>query len=96
PALSPDAIALGLGVSRRQLYRAFAEAGQTPASWLWSLRTEQAHLRLTSPQECAKSLTQLAFDVGFNDMAHFSRSYRARFGCTPRQARLNAAGGAGG
>lgn len=90
PALSPDTIAAGIGVSRRHLYRAFSEHGQTPGNWLWRLRTEQAHARLTAPDAQARSLTELAFDVGFSDMAHFSRSYRARFGCTPREARLAA------
>jgi len=87
PGLSPDAIATGVGVSRRHLYRAFSEHGETPANWIWGLRTEQAHLRLTSPDQHKKSLTELAFEVGFNDMAHFSRVYRGRYGCSPRQAR---------
>ncbi len=93
PDLSPDALAAGIGVSRRHLYRAFAEHGQTPANWIWGLRTEHAHLRLISPDQRGKSLTQLAFEVGFNDMAHFSRAYRARFGCSPRQARMAALNG---
>lgn len=93
PDLSPDAIATGIGVSRRHLYRAFSEHGQTPANWIWAMRTEQAHLRLTAPEQHKKSLTELAFEVGFNDMAHFSRAYRGRYGCTPRQARLAALSG---
>eukprot|EP01037_Dinobryon_pediforme_P008559 gene8559-8651_t len=93
PDLSPDAIATGVGVSRRNLYRAFSELGHTPANWIWGLRTEQAHLRLTAPDQRKKSLTELAFEVGFNDMAHFSRMYRGRYGCSPRQARLVALGG---
>lgn len=88
PDLSPDSIAAGIGVSRRHLYRAFAEQGQTPGNWIWALRTESAHLRLISPELREKSLTELAFEVGFNDMAHFSRTYRARFGRTPREARM--------
>ena len=90
PDLSPAALAVGIGVSRRHLYRAFAEHGQTPANWIWALRTENAHQRLISPEQRRKSLTELAFEVGFNDMAHFSRAYRARFGCSPREARMAA------
>ena len=93
PGLSPDAIAAGVGVSRRHLYRAFSEHGQTPANWIWALRTEQARLRLTAPEQQKKSLTELAFEVGFNDMAHFSRAYRGRYGCSPRQARHAALNG---
>ena len=90
PDLTPGAVAMGVGVSRRQLYRAFSEHGHTPANWIWALRTEQAHARLTAPANQRKSLTELAFEVGFNDTAHFSRVYRQRYGCSPRQARLAA------
>ena len=92
PALSPDTIAAGIGVSRRHLYRAFAEHGATPANWIWALRTEAAHQRLSAPDARDKSLTYLAFEAGFNDMAHFSRSHRAKFGCTPGQTRQAALG----
>jgi AraC family transcriptional regulator, positive regulator of tynA and feaB len=87
PALTPDAMAETLGVSRRGLYREFASHGMTPASWIWNLRIEQAHVRITDPSASGRTLTAIAFDVGFNDMAHFSRAYRARYGRRPRDAR---------
>lgn len=87
PALSPDTIAASIGVSRRQLYRMFSDLGLTPSSWIWLLRIEEAHARMCSPSWSTQSLTQIAFDVGFNDMAHFSRAYRAKYGRTPRESR---------
>jgi AraC-like DNA-binding protein len=30
---------------------------------------------------------EIAFAAGFNDLSHFSRAYRARYGCAPRDAR---------
>lgn len=87
PALSPDAIADAIGLSRRQLYRLFAEQGTTPSSWLWRMRLAEAHARIVSAEWSGVSLTQIAFDVGFNDMAHFSRLYRAQFGAAPRDMR---------
>lgn len=89
PALSPDTIADAIGVSRRQLYRLFSDTGVTPSSWIWVLRLEEAHARMASPAWATQSLTQIAFDVGFNDMAHFSRAYRAKYGQTPRCSRQN-------
>lgn len=87
PALSPDGIADAINLSRRQLYRLFAELGTTPSSWLWRMRLAEAHARLLSSAWRSASLTQIAFDVGFNDMAHFSRLYRAEFGISPREMR---------
>lgn len=87
PALSPDSIAAAIGVSRRQLYRLFADINQTPNTWIWQLRVREAHARISSPVWSSQSLTQIAFDAGFNDMAHFSRTYRTRYGRTPRESR---------
>jgi transcriptional regulator GlxA family with amidase domain len=30
---------------------------------------------------------EIAFAAGFNVLSHFSRAYRARYGCAPRNAR---------
>ena len=35
------------------------------------------------------SISEIAYECGFGDQAQFSRSYRARFGCTPSEARVN-------
>jgi AraC-like DNA-binding protein len=31
---------------------------------------------------------EIAFAAGFNDLSHFSRAYRARYGCAMRDASL--------
>jgi AraC-like DNA-binding protein len=90
PGLGPDTLSDAVGVSRRQLYRLFAEAGASPGAWLWMLRLREAHTRLVSPNFADQSLTRIAFDVGFNDMAHFSRLYRGHFGVSPRENRRRA------
>jgi AraC family transcriptional regulator, positive regulator of tynA and feaB len=87
PSLSPASIAAAVGVSRRQLYRLFSDINQTPNSWIWQLRIGEAHARICAPGWSSQSLTQIAFDTGFNDMAHFSRVYRAKYGRTPRESR---------
>jgi len=87
PALGPGAVADFIGISRRQLYRLFADHDTTPAAWIWTLRIREAKARLISASWAGQSLTQIAFDLGFNDMAHFSRLYRAHFGASPREHR---------
>jgi transcriptional regulator GlxA family with amidase domain len=34
-----------------------------------------------------RPVSQIAFAAGFNDLSHFSRTYRVRYGYTPRDAR---------
>lgn len=84
-ALDPLSAARAVGLSTRSFYRAFAESGQTFSRTLLNLRL--AHARALIAREAERSLTEIALDSGFSDSAHFSRSYRAAFGETPRQTR---------
>ena len=42
---------------------------------------------LEDPRQRARSITEIALRWGFNDSAHFSRTFRARFGLSPRAVR---------
>jgi transcriptional regulator GlxA family with amidase domain len=45
------------------------------------------HRDLTDPAMRHRSISEIAFAAGFNDLSHFSRSYRARYGLLPRETR---------
>ncbi len=72
--------------SRYQLIRAFsAIMGQSPNQYLINTRIRAAaELLRTSPAP----ITQVALDVGFNDISHFYTCFKAAFGATPRKWRL--------
>ncbi|GAB2785333.1 hypothetical protein GCM10027040_09180 [Halomonas shantousis] len=61
-----------------------ALTGQTPHAWLTDRRLEQA-CRLMGDSRA--SLTEIALACGFGDGAHFSRVFRRRHGCSPREWR---------
>ena len=42
---------------------------------------------LCDPALAARTISEIAFGWGFNDAAHFSRAFRARFGAAPRELR---------
>ena len=42
---------------------------------------------LCDPALAARSISEIAVAWGFNDAAHFSRAFRARFGRSPRELR---------
>ncbi|MEX6724037.1 transcriptional regulator FeaR [Parapedomonas caeni] len=88
--LTPDSIASAFNVSRRQLYRLFEDAETTPTAWLWERRLARA-MQVLADESCARaSILEIAFSLGFNDAAHFSRSFRKKVGQTPSDYRQQA------
>jgi AraC-like DNA-binding protein/quercetin dioxygenase-like cupin family protein len=70
------------GLSRRRFTDLFrAEAGQTFGAYLSELRLEHAAKLLRSGEH---SVTGVMFACGFNDVSHFYRCFRQRFGQPPR------------
>jgi AraC-like DNA-binding protein len=73
------------GLSRFHFVRMFsAVVGQSPNQYLINTRMRAAAERLTTT---ASPITQIAFDVGFNDISHFYACFREAFSCTPLQWR---------
>lgn len=76
-----DEIAGQLHVSRSSLTKAFKRAtGQTVNQYLTGIRIEQAKRLLLS-----KSVTETAFEVGFNNSNYFSTVFKKKTGVTPKQ-----------
>jgi AraC family carnitine catabolism transcriptional activator len=83
--LDCEAIAAQVGLSRRQLERQFKhQTGLSPLKYYITLRLAKAHSLL---QQTRLSVAQVAACSGFGSLEHFSRTYRARFGCPPSEDR---------
>lgn len=87
PGLTPAAVAAHLRLSRRSLSRLFAINGTTIERSIWSVRLAAARDQLADPNLRHQSITDVAFACGFNDAAHFSRSFLNGYGMTPSQFR---------
>lgn len=74
-------------VSARYLHAAFAAAGMKVGAYLREARLQACRSALRNPALVQTSVTDIAMRWGFNDSAHFSRAYKARFGCPPSQDR---------
>ena len=61
--------------------------GVTPHQWLLRARLRAAAEKLAITRA---PVTDIAFDVGFDDLSNFTRTFRAEFGASPRQYRLAA------
>lgn len=86
--LPQEALALRVGLSRRQLERLFRkQMGQSPAHYYLQLRLERArHLIMQSDLP----IVDLALACGFVSASHFSKCYRHLFARSPREERASA------
>jgi AraC family transcriptional regulator, carnitine catabolism transcriptional activator len=83
--LSVPEIARRLAVSPRHLRRQFRDLlGTTTLRYYLRLRLAQAHNLL---EQTDLSVTEIAVATGFRSLEHFSRAYRALFGCAPSRDR---------
>lgn len=79
--LPVPALARAVGLSRRQLERLFlTETGLSPAAFAAKMRVQYAEWLMLSTD---KSLTEIALDCGYVDVAHFSRTHKAACGLSP-------------
>ena len=80
--LTPETLAAAGAISIRTLNRLFGELRTTPMRWVWSQRLEASRMSLAQGQ--VTSVTEAAFAHGFNELAHFSRSFKKAFGVSPQ------------
>jgi AraC-like DNA-binding protein len=87
PDLNVTQIARALRLSPSTLHRAWAGEPCSLSDWIWSQRLDAARRDLCNPALAARTVSEIAFAWGFNDAAHFSRAFRTRFSCSPRDMR---------
>ncbi|MBN8830790.1 MAG: helix-turn-helix domain-containing protein, partial [Sphingomonadales bacterium] len=87
PDLSPSLIARKLQLSDRYLRMIFAVSDESPSAYILRRRLEECARQLREPRWRSHSITDIAFSWGFNSAPHFARSFRARFGSSPRDYR---------
>jgi AraC-like DNA-binding protein len=85
PDLSCGSVARQHRISERHLRTLFEDLASSPSEWIWGRRLERARQDLSAAS--GMSVTEVCFRWGFKDTAHFSHAFKARFGCTPSEAR---------
>jgi AraC-like DNA-binding protein len=87
--LEPSAIWKAANVSRSRLYRLFAQEGGV-ARYVIHQRLLRARQALANPDD-PRTISAIAYDCGFTNVAHFARAFREAFGLTASQARNGSA-----
>lgn len=86
PLLRTASIADACSISMRTVQNVFAAMGTTPTAYVLEQRLRRAADRLVARPDA--SITEIAFELGFNDSAYFTRCFRQQFGAAPRDWRL--------
>ena len=85
--LSVGGVAAHLGLTPRNLQRLFESEGTTFSEFLLAQRLSRAHRMLTEPRLAQSAVGAIAYDAGFGDLSYFNRSFKRRYGTTPRDVR---------
>ena len=91
PNLSLGDIAKKNGISLRTLHQLFHPMGMSASEWLRTRRLQRSYDLLSSPQHETKSITEIAYSIGFNSSSHFSNLFRTHFGLRPSDVRKTSA-----
>lgn len=85
--LDAGMVAAGVSLSTRYVYELFEDEGRPLMRWIWNSRLDRCRADLATPALASRSIGEIAFYWGFNDVAHFSRAFRQRFSQSPREFR---------
>jgi AraC-like DNA-binding protein len=87
PDLTPQTIAARFRITTRYLHRLLEQEAETPSRYILRRRLEASSRTLTNPLRLHCSITFIAFQHGFNSVAHFCKAFRDRYGLSPRDYR---------
>ena len=83
PDYGVDDLCLDIGYSRPQLYRKIKSiTGMTAIQFVRGIRLKRAAQLLSS--DSGKSVTQVMYAVGFNNLSYFSKIFFVEFGVLPK------------
>jgi Transcriptional regulator containing an amidase domain and an AraC-type DNA-binding HTH domain len=87
PGTNISSIAEKSGISTRYLHKLFKLDDLTVAKYLLKCRLENSRRLLIDASAKNISVTQIAHQSGFNDLAHFSKSFKKNFYLPPKEYR---------
>jgi AraC-like DNA-binding protein len=87
PELDPDEIARASFISTRYLHKLFEGEGTSVCRWIRSARLERCRRDLLDPELSHQTILAIATRWGLPGPQHFSRAFRAAYGCSPSELR---------
>lgn len=87
PNLDRKSLAHAMGMSVRSLSAIFAGRGSSVAAYIRDTRLDTIAHNMLDDRFKRQSISEIALRWGFNNLQHFSRIFRNRFGVSPREYR---------
>jgi AraC family transcriptional regulator, positive regulator of tynA and feaB len=87
--LTTGTIASELKLSQRYINQLFEAEGTSLWRYIWSRRLAKCAAQLKDPILLGRGISQIAIENGFNDLSHFSKAFRGRYGVSAREFRLS-------
>jgi AraC-like DNA-binding protein len=82
PDFDVEDLEMGLDMSKMQLYRKLKNLTSLAGNeFIRSIRLQQAKILLETAQ---LNISEVAYQVGFNDPAYFTRAFKKQYGRTPK------------
>jgi AraC-like DNA-binding protein len=75
----------------RYMHKLFESDGITYSEFVLGERLARAYCLLTNPLHSGRAISTIAFELGFNDLSYFNRTFRRRYSATPTEIRDGAA-----
>jgi len=87
PELKLPDIAAAAGISVRYANALLAQENTSLERFIMFRRLQHCRQALEDPSQLGRTVGDIAYSCGFADLSHFSRRYRAQFGCSPSESR---------
>jgi AraC-like DNA-binding protein len=88
--LSAEQVGNCMGVSDRYVRQLLQDTGKTFSEHVLEQRLQLALKLLKDPRLAERKIADIALTAGFNDISHFNRAFRRRFGDIPSGMRASA------
>lgn len=88
PDLSPGMVAASLKISSRHMRNMFSYQGESVSEYIMRRRLDEASRRLQDPAWAGRTISEIAFNWGFNSLGSFERAFKGRYGVPPREYRF--------
>jgi AraC-like DNA-binding protein len=85
--LTIDGLAGRHRVTPRYIQRLFENEGTSFTEFVLGQRLARAHRLLSDPRQTERTISSIAFEVGFGDLSYFNRVFRRYYGDTPSNVR---------
>jgi AraC-like DNA-binding protein len=86
-SLSPKKIAASSRISLSYLYSLFNDNETTVSQFVQAKRLQRAYEILVADPRGHRTVSEVAYEVGFKNVSHFSRCFSRHFKVAPRDAR---------